>query len=273
MAQTADSRPSGAGALAGRTVVVTRPERQAGALAELIRKAGGTAVVFPLLDILDIDDTAPILALIGRLAEFDLAVFISPNAVQKAMDLIGAHGGLPRGLRVATVGKGSAAELRRLGIADVIAPPERFDSEALLALPEMRAVAGQRIVIFRGVGGREVLGDTLAARGAIVEYAACYHRSKPGANPSPLFRLWMQDQLSAFVITSSEGLRNLFDIVGPAGRARLEQTLLFVPHPRVAETAHALGSTRVVLTGPNDQGVLAGMVDWWSKSHAPSTPF
>lgn len=272
MVLTAGSRPVRPGALTGRTIVVTRPERQAGALVELIHRAGGTPVVFPVLEILEVDDPGPLVALCGRLAQFDLAIFISPNAVQKAMDLISAHGGFPPGLRAATVGKGSAAELRRLGIADVIAPSKRFDSEALLELPEMHAVAGKHIVIFRGDGGRELLGDTLVARGATVEYAACYRRSKPGADAAPLLRLWSRDEISGCVITSSEGLRNLWEMVGPAGRVWLEQTLLFVPHPRVAETARALGSTRVVLTGPNDEGVLEGMIAWWSEGHAPRRP-
>jgi uroporphyrinogen-III synthase len=272
MAHTAGSQPVPAGALAGRTIVVTRPAPQAGALAALIREAGGTPIVFPVLEILDVDDPGPLVALIGRLARFDFAIFISPNAVKKAMTLIASHGGFPPGLRAATVGKGSAAELRRFGIADVIAPSDRFDSEALLDLPGMHAVAGKRIVIFRGDSGREALGDTLVARGASVEYAACYRRSKPSADPSALFRLWTRDELSAFVITSSEGLRNLFEMVGPTGRPWLEQTLLFVPHVRVADTARALGSTRVVLTGPNDEGVLEGMIDWWSEVRTPRTP-
>ena len=272
MAESARSRPVPPGALAGRTIVVTRPERQAGALADLIREAGGTPVVFPVLEIRDVDDPGPLAALVGRLAQFDLAVFISPNAVQKAMSSISARGGFPPGLLAATVGKGSAAELRRHGVAGVIAPSERFDSEALLELPQMQAVAGKRIVIFRGQGGRELLGDTLAARGATVEYAECYRRAKPDADPTPLLELWARDALSGIAITSSEGVRNLFEMVGPAGRGWLAQTLLFVPHERIAETARSLGSTRLVLTGPNDEGVVAGMIDWWSVGHAPRTP-
>jgi uroporphyrinogen-III synthase len=194
---------------------------------------------------------------------------VSPNAVQKAMPVIDAHGGFPTHLRAATVGKGSAAELERFGVADVIAPTTRFDSEALLELPEMQSVAGKRIVIFRGSSGRELLGDTLAVRGAVVEHAECYRRSKPDADPAPLFELWAQDELSGIVVTSSEGVRNLFEMVGPTGLAWLAQTLLFVPHARIAETARALGAARVVLTGPNDEGILAGMIDWWSGVEAP----
>lgn len=272
MAHTAGPRRLRAGPLAGRTVVVTRPEGQAGALAELIRAAGGTPVVFPVLEIREVDDPGPLLDVVGRLAQFDLAVFVSPNAVQKAMSVIAACGSLPRHVRAATVGKGSATALRRAGVVDVIAPSARFDSEALLELPQMQAVAGQRIVIFRGQGGRELLGDTLAARGATVEYAECYRRARPDADPAPLFELWARDALAGIAITSSEGVRNLFDMVGPTGRPWLAQTLLFVPHERIAETARALGATRLVHTGPNDEGVLAAMIDWWSGGDSARTP-
>lgn len=258
--------------LTGRTIVVTRPAEQAHPLAERIRAAGGTPVVFPVLEIRDIEDAAPLLAIVRRIAGFDLAIFVSPNAVQRALAAIAAAGGLPPHVRAATVGQGSAAALRRAGIADVIAPATRFDSEALLDAAEMQPVAGRRIVIFRGVGGRDLLGDTLTARGAVVEYAECYRRAKPDADPAPLFELWAQDLLSGIVVTSSEGMRNLFEMVGTTGRAWLEHTLLVVPHERIAETARALGATRVLLTGPNDDGILAGMIEWWSGGGALHRP-
>ena len=165
-------------ALAGRRVVVTRPAGHAAHLAALIRAAGGEPVLFPVLEILDAEDLQPLLALVERLDTFDLALFVSANAVDKALALVLARRAWPAALRVATVGRGSARALERHGFAAVIAPSERFDSEALLDLPELKDVAGKRVVIFRGEGGRELLGDTLAARGATVEYAECYRRGR-----------------------------------------------------------------------------------------------
>jgi len=70
-------------ALAGRRVVVTRPAGQTGHMAALIRAAGGEPVLFPALEILDAGDLQPVLALIDRLDVFDLAIFISANAVNR----------------------------------------------------------------------------------------------------------------------------------------------------------------------------------------------
>ena len=168
--------------LTGKSIVITRPAQQAQELAAMIREAGGVPVLFPVLEIRDVEDLKPLLELISRLPGFDLAVFISPNAVNKAMNLITARGGLPRGILCAAIGRGSVKELARFGVTDAIAPSRRFDSEALLELPQLSEVRGKKVVIFRGDGGRELLGDTLAARGARVEYAECYRRGRP--NPA-----------------------------------------------------------------------------------------
>jgi uroporphyrinogen-III synthase len=242
--------------LAGRGIVVTRPERQARALAERIRAAGGRALLFPVLEIVDVEDLKPLHALIDRLDQFDLAVFISPSAVDKAMNLIGARRALPPALRVAAVGRGSAKALRRFGVQQVLAPSAAADSEALLALPEMQSIAGQRVIIFRGDGGRELLGDALAARGARIEYAECYRRGKPNLDAAPLMRAWARAEIDAVTVTSSEGLRNLYDMVGKLGQSWLRKTPLFAPHPRIAAAARALGVVTVVETAPGDDGLI-----------------
>lgn len=251
--------------LAGRRVVVTRPAGQAAHMAALIRAAGGEPVLFPVLEILDAEDLRPALALIERLEAFDLAIFVSANAVNKALDLVQVRRAWPAGLRVATIGRGSERELQRRGFATVIAPSERFDSEALLDLPELKDVQGKRVVIFRGDGGRELLGDTLSARGAAVEYAECYRRGRPQADVAALFALAARQELDAFTVTSSEGLANLHEMLGEKGRQWFEQTPLFAPHERIAAAARALGVQTVVLTSPGDQGLVAGLAAFFAK--------
>ena len=249
--------------LAGRGIVITRPAHQAARLAELIRAAGGAPILFPVIEIVEVDDLRPLLALIDRLDEFDLAIFISPNAVNKAVNLIKARRALPPRLKLAAIGRGSVRELKHFGLTGVIAPA-RFDSEALLELPELKNVAGQRIVIFRGEGGREVLGDTLTARGATLEYAECYRRGRPQVDVAPLLKAWARNELHAIIVTSSEGLRNLFELAGGPDRPWLGKTPLFVPHPRIEQTARELGFAAVVLTAQGDEGLLQGLVSWFA---------
>jgi len=75
-------------ALAGVNVLVTRPQHQCAALANGIRAEGGNPVLFPVLIITDVDNPDKLMSLIQRLYEFDWAVFVSPNAVHKAMQFI-----------------------------------------------------------------------------------------------------------------------------------------------------------------------------------------
>ncbi len=243
--------------LAGRGIVVTRPARQASALAALIERQGGLAILFPVIDILDVENRSALDAVIGALDTFDLAIFISPNAVSKGWEAIAARRTFPRELKVAAIGRGSARELRNLGFGAVISPDERAESESLLALPELTQVAGKRIVIFRGAGGRELLRETLLQRGASVEYAECYRRVTPQADTAPLIRAWDAGEIHGVVVTSSEGLRNFHEMLGAAGGEHLKRTTLFVPHPRIAATARELDLPHVIVTRPGDEGIAA----------------
>jgi len=247
------------GALAGRRVLITRPREQAQALERLVRDAGGAPVCVPAIEIRELDDLAPFHAVADRLASFDLAIFISRNAVRRALDLLG--GKLwPAGLKVATVGQGSRAELEQRGFTDVIAPagaPARSDSEALLALPKFGALRGSRIVIFRGEGGRELLGQELAARGASVEHAVCYRRVVPEGEG---MRSAWAGGMDAITVSSAEGLANLLAMLGEGAARRLSGIPLFVPHPRVAVEAQRRGLPQAIVAGPGDAEMVAALV-------------
>jgi len=256
------------GPLAGRTVVVTRPQAQAAPLAEAIAAAGGVPLVFPLLEIAPAADAQPLAEAAARLADYAVAVFISPNAVDHALPAILARGPWPAGLLPAAVGQGTVKALAAQGVAGCVAPTERFDSEALLELPELAVdrVKGRRIAIFRGDGGRELLADTLRERGATVDCITCYRRSGPSGGVAPLLAAWRAGRLDALTVSSSEGLRYLVDLLDAEGRAFLQQTPLFVPHARIAENACALGLSNIILTDAADAGILAGLRAYnWPK--------
>lgn len=251
--------------LTGMRVLVTRPRHQAEHLATLIEQLGGAAIRFPAVEIAGPRDPTVLFELIDRLDEFDVAIFVSPNAVTRALELIHARrGSLPARLAVAAVGQGSARELKRLGVESTIAPTERFDSESLLALPALNAVAGKRIVIFRGEGGRELLGATLAERGARVEYAECYRRARPEADTAALVRQWAQNGVDIVTITSVAGLKNLHAMLGESGRRLLLTTPVVVVGRRVAEACRELGFAQpaLVASEASDAAIVATIEAW-----------
>jgi uroporphyrinogen-III synthase len=222
----------------------------------MIEARGGRAILFPVIEIVDVPDRAIIDALIDRLEAFDIAIFVSPNAAEKGLTAIRARRELPDTLKVVAIGSGSARELERRGVRSVVTPQLRADSEGVLELPALRDVHARRIVIFRGVGGRELLREALTGRGAIIEYAECYRRERPQVDPRGLLADLRSGAAEAFVCTSSEGVNNLHEMIGAQGRALMRRTPFFVPHPRIASGAAKLGIEQVVVTERGDEGIV-----------------
>ncbi len=250
--------------LAGIGVLVTRPEHQSRRLTELILGLGGEPVLFPAMEIVALPDDATALVL-QRLHQIDLAIFTSPNAARLVMGRIALARGLPTGVRVAVLGPGTAAELKKFGVREMITPEADFDSEALLQALSGLLFSGKKVVIFRGQGGRELLGESLRQRGAEVEYVECYRRARPRHDLAELIPLWQQDRLQACLATSSEIVINLFDMAGEACRPWLCQTPMFVSHSRVAATAFAFGVHTVFVAGMGDEALASGLETWFAR--------
>ncbi len=251
--------------LAGVGVLVTRPRDQAEPLCRLIEEAGGRPVRFPALEIAPPQDMEALDRLIERLETFDLAIFISPNAVKWAMNRVRLRRGtLPPRLTVACVGRGSACALKHFGISDPLVPSGRFDSEALLALPAFQAMAGKRVVILRGDSGRELLGETFKARGAEVEYAECYRRVKPAADVGGLLKRWARGEIDVVTLTSVEALRNLCDMLGEPGAQWLTKTPAVVVSGRIAAACGELGFKHppVVAARASDEAIVEALKAW-----------
>ncbi len=254
--------------LGGIGVLVTRPRGQAERFMARIRALGGQSWWLPGVEIRPPSDATALGRVMDALEDFHWVVFVSPTAVERAWSAIEARGGLPGGLRVAAVGQGSARELAARGVVEVLTPQGRSDSESLLALPELQDMAGQRVAIFRGEGGRELLAETLTARGALVSHAVCYRRVRPEADADSVLAAWRSGSIRAVTVFSSDSLEGLLGLLGAEGRTLLLHTPLFAPHPRIAEHARALGILQAMATPPGEEGVLHALVEHFA--HVPS---
>jgi uroporphyrinogen-III synthase len=254
------------GPLAGKRILVTRPRAQAGELARLIREAGGEPLVFPAIEIRAPSDPAALRAVLDRLERFDLAIFISRNAVEHGLAALERP--WPARLQVAAIGAGTRRALEARGLRDVIAPAGQADSEALLALPALRRMEGRRAVIFRGEGGRELLRRSLEERGAIVAYAECYRRVRPEAGGAGLRAAWARGEVHAVTVNSAEALANLWAILGEPAAEAARRTPLFVPHPRVAEAALRRGLREVIVAGAGDAEMRDRLVAYFARGEA-----
>lgn len=253
--------------LQGVGVLVTRPAAQAGPLCERIEQQGGTAVRFPVLEIIPPADPQAVRAISARLEQFDWAFFVSANAVQMALTVILAQRDWPTSLRIAVIGKRSAEELQRFDLHADLVPERRFDSEGLLALPQMQQVAGAHCVIFRGGSGRSLLADTLRERGALVEYVDAYRRVRPSLDSGDLMARLGAGRIDVVLVNSVESLTNLLEMLGSSGKQLLMDLPLLVVSERLAKVAGELGFRRppLVADSASDAAVMDALMNWHSR--------
>ena len=126
-------------------------------------------------------------------------------------------------------------------------------------MPELAAMAGRRVLIVRGEGGRALLGEVLAARGARVQFAEVYRRVRPAVDARALVADW-PTRVGLAIATSDEVLQNLVEMLGADGHDLLLATPLVVISERTAATARGLGFRRVrVAERAEDQAIVAAL--------------
>ena len=252
--------PRAVGPLQDIGVIITRPARQAAGLAQTLAALGATSIIVPAIIILPPADLATLARVHASLADVDIAIFVSANAVEYGVP---DPRQWPAHLRAFAPGPGTASALVATGVPAPVIPSSSYDSEGLLALPELNAVAGKRVVIFRGEGGRTLLGDTLRERGADVEYVDCYRRAMPQTGAEGLSLVLANGGADALTLTSSEGLDNLCTLLGAHALHALRALPAFAPHLRIVDHARSKGFTAIA-TGGSDAGLVAGLLEWFS---------
>jgi len=252
--------------LSGISVLVTRPQGLGENLVQAIESRGGEAVLMPAISIEPVQPDTSELADLSTLPAGGLVIFASRNAVAWGARYLPQ----PRP-RVAAIGPSTANALAELGLTPDIRPAG-FTTEDLLAQPELENLAGVRVFIIRGAGGRETLAECLKARGARVRYLDVYRRVPAPIEPErrdEVLARWEAGGIHMVTATSGEVFRNLCQILGPAGEALLRRTPLVTVSERVVQIAEQWGhdATRVLAEGPDDRS-LAEAIARWHAAHA-----
>lgn len=238
--------------LAGVRVLVTRPEGQSAAMCQRLSALGAEVWHQPAIEISEPEDWQPLDDALRRIESFDWLVFSSPNGVRYFLERLLARGGDLRRLgptRLAAIGPGTAAELRRYHLAaDLL--PEEFCAESLAAAliaaipsaapprwPSLaesessntraapspdRPVVAPRVLLIRASRGRDVLAERLRTAGIEVEQVVAY-RSSDVAAPEPRNRAALEaGKIDWITVSSSAVARSLVKMFGPMlRRARL----------------------------------------------------
>jgi uroporphyrinogen-III synthase len=241
------------------TVMVTRPEGQQQALMAALESAGFRAVHAPLIEIQpkEAPDAAQRRLLLD-LCDFQHVIFVSSNAIRCGMSWIEDYWPqLPTGLNWYTVGDSSARLLGEFGVP-VLVPTHSMNSEGLLALPQLAEVDQERVLVVKGEGGRSLLGDTLAQRGARVDELTVYRRAKPAYGEGEFAERLLSSACDLLLLSSGEGLHNMMLLLNGAALTRARRLTLVVPGARVAQLAAESGFENVLAAdNATDAAMLA----------------
>ena len=251
--------------LQNKRILITRTLEPDNSFCQHIRDAGGVLIIFPTIAIIAPPNPELLLQAIKKLDQTDIAIFISPNAVYYTMPLVQNYWTeLPTSLQFAAVGSGTAKALEKYHINNSVYPPEEFGTEGLLALPLLQEVQNKHITIFKGVGGRELLSETLRLRGAVTTEAYAYQRVLPQINSNSFISIWQSTGIDIIICTSAESLQNLCALVGAEALPWLRQQQLLVSSSRLKDYAKSLGFVRTPLLANNasDEALLSELRLW-----------
>lgn len=231
-----------------KKILVTRPAHQSEQLCKLITQQGWQAIRFPVLEIYAKQLSTQDINRIAGIESYQYIFFVSANAVNFARQIFNGKIATLQKISCIAVGKATYAALTNFGVNSVLLPAEGFNSEAILAMPELQLLTGQSCLIIRGVGGRELLADSLISRGATVDYLEVYKRELPISDCQEVVRQIKDGQLSAILIYSGDALKNLMQLLGKESiRNNLLKINLVVISQRVKILAKQLGFKKIII--------------------------
>jgi len=229
----------------------------------MLRQAGIVSVNFPTIAIKASSQTPFLNNLQDNIEQFDIALFVSRNAVDFTFNYLQADK-LPPTLQLGVIGKGTWMALQNQGVDSHIIPAESYNSEGLLASQVLLDVKGKNVIIFRGQQGRSLLGDTLRKRGARVDYQEVYQRVLPDYSAGLIEKLTATHFPDLAIFTSAEGLSNCFQLLSD----EMAQTLRSIPwlliSERMRETARNLGHNAdiIIAISASDEGIVQAIQSW-----------
>ena len=259
-------------------LIVTRPWAQAQGWVRDLQAQGLDAQALPLIDIVPVDDPAPLRRAWRQLQGLSLVMFVSANAVEHFFATRPPDAHWPAALPAGSTGPGTTAALQAHGVTLIEAPladAPQFDTEALWTRLSSWPWAGRQVLVVRGEDGRDWLADTLRRHGAQVSFVAAYRRRPPtpdaagqdllnAAQAAPAQHLWL--------FSSSEAVGHLR---GLAPQADWSAAGALASHPRIAQAARAAGFGWVGLVAPDPLAVarlVRGLQEGKGWPHLQSAP-
>jgi len=231
------------------TILVTRPEQESQALCDALNQLGHPAISHPLLTIHPGKELSQLPELFSPLSDGDFLIAVSQHAVEHTQDYLQHHQiEWKKGLNYLAVGQKSAQHLRTY-ISDTVHFPTPSDSEHLLALPVLNHVAGKKVLILRGNGGRDLIYQALEALGAEVNYCEAYQRKMMPFDGKLNVKKWQSHNINTIIITSGEQLSFFTSQFAGADLNWVQHCRLLVPSERINQLGQQLGYQHIETVG------------------------
>ncbi len=256
---------SGDQRLKGVRVLIARPQDQSTALAEQLQKIGAEVIQLPAIEIKPTPPSDLLKARFLNLDQYHHVIAISTYAAQLGLNWIDQYWPqLPISIKWYAVGSKTASVLNNADI-EVITAFQGNDSEALLNLSELTQLTNEKVLILRGVDGREQLKKTLEQRGAKVDYAELYQRTLPLYTDSELDEALITFSPDILITLSGETLHNLVKLSQNRALTITNKTVL-VPSQRVADQARSLGFSNILIPSALNEHSL---IECIASNHRP----
>jgi uroporphyrinogen III methyltransferase/synthase len=261
--------------LTGKTILVTRSAGQSSQFSELLQQAGATVVEMPALVISPPSSWEALDNAIAHLSDFDWLILTSSNGIDYCFERLLHQGKDARalaGVKIAVVGKKTAASLKERGLVPDFIPPD-FVADSLIAhFPE--SLAGKKVLFPRvETGGREVLVNELIAKGAqITEVAAYQSGCPPQIAPAALDAL-KNRRVDIITFASSKTVKHFFQLLEtslpsapkdfPHAQSRLQNVCIASIGPQTSITCRQLlGRVDVEAEEYTLEGLTQAIVHW-----------
>lgn len=190
--------------LAGTAVVVTRPARQAEALAAPLRRLGATVLDVPTIRIDPPADGGRALdAAMASVGVYRWLIVTSANGATAVLDRLPDVRVLA-GVGIAAIGPATAATFRD-GHVGVDLVPEEYVAESLLAAFPPAQPGARRVLVARAAVARDVLPDGLRSAGWEVDVVEAYRTVRPPVPPDLLDRVPTADVVTFTSPSTVEG--------------------------------------------------------------------
>lgn len=240
-------------------ILITREAGRAAETSALVLERGWEPIVFPTIEICPPEDSARFKQVIARINDFTWVVFQSRSATEPFWNVLRELGQVVCGPRFAAVGDTTARALQALGVGPVLTP-SRQDGEGLAEALCCEVSPGDRVLVLRAEGGRDVVAERLRARGVSVEEVVAYRTVPRKVPEDEVQRLLSGPRPTAALFMSPSAFKGYVLALGPHARAFLEGSILCAIGGTTAEAMKAEGmAPTLVSPKPSVEAALAAI--------------